>query len=89
MTDSPFNPKSKKSDIARIMFEHFRVKSFALMNTAVLSLFSSGRTTGLVAECGEGVTYSVPVFEGYALPHAMHSLDVSGQDITKKLMQEL
>jgi len=78
MTDSPMNTKIKKSKIAEIMFETFKVKSFALMNTAVLSLYSSGRTSGLVAECGEGVTYSVPVFEGYALPHAMHSLDVSG-----------
>ena len=71
------------------MFDDFKVKSFALMNTAVLSLFSTGYTTGLVAEVGEGVTYTVPVFEGYALPHALYSLDVSGQDVTKKLIAEL
>lgn len=89
MTDSPMNPKGKKAKLAEFMFENFKVKSFALMNTAVLSLFSSGKTSGLVAECGEGVTYTVPVFEGYALPHAMHSLEVSGLDITRKLMSEL
>ena len=71
------------------MFEQFRFKAFALQNTAVLSLFSTGTTTGLVAESGEGVTYTVPVFEGYALPHAMQNIDVAGQDITRRLIQEL
>ena len=71
------------------MFEHFRFKAFALQNTAVLSLFSNGTTTGLVAESGEGVTYTVPVFEGYALPHAMQTIDVAGQEVTQKLIREL
>jgi len=54
-----------------------------------LSLFSNGTTTGLVAESGEGVTYTVPVFEGYALPHAMQTINVAGQEVTQKLIQEL
>ena len=71
ITDSPMSRKDDKQRLAQIMFEHFRFKAFALQNTASLSLFSNGTTTGLVAECGEGVSYAVPVFEGYALPHAM------------------
>ena len=89
MTDSPMSSKADKQRLAQIMFEHFRFKAFALQNTAVLSLFSNGTTTGLVAESGEGVTYTVPVFEGYALPHAMYQIDVAGQEVTKKLIQEL
>ena len=89
MTDSPTNPKENKMKISEIMFETFKVKSMALINTAVLSLFSNGKTTGLVAECGEGHSYAVPVYEGYALPHAMHTLDIAGQDITNKLIREL
>ena len=89
MTDSPLSSKDAKNKIAQLMLNHFGVKSFALMNTAVLSLFSTGSTTGLVAEVGEGVTYTVPVFEGYALPHALYTMDVSGQDVTNKLMSEL
>ena len=71
------------------MFEHFKVQSFSLINTAVLSLFSTGKTCGLVAECGEGVTYTVPIFEGYALPHAREQTNVAGQDITQALFKEL
>lgn len=89
MTDCPLSKKEDKQKLAYLMFDDFKVKSFALMNTAVLSLFSTGCTTGLVAEVGEGVTYTVPVFEGYALPHALYSLDVSGQDVTRKLISEL
>jgi actin-related protein len=69
------------------MFETFKVESLAIINTAVLSLFSTGKTTGIVAECGEGVSYTVPVFEGYALPHAVHKLDIAGSDITNELIR--
>lgn len=70
MTDSPFNPKEKRCRLAEIMFEHFKVKSLAVMNTAALSMYSTGRVSGLIVESGEGISYTVPVFEGYALPHA-------------------
>jgi len=82
MTDSPFNPKEKRCRMAEIMFEHFKVKSLAVMNTAALSMYSTGRVSGLIVECGEGISYTVPVFEGYALPHAQIKMEVAGHDIT-------
>ena len=71
------------------MFEQYQVESLALMNTAVLSLFSTGKTSGIVVEVGEGVSYCVPIFEGYALPHATNKLDIGGQDITNELIRHL
>jgi len=73
--------------VAEIMFEKLKVKSLAIFNTAVLSLFSTGRTRGLVVESGEGLTQAVPVFEGYAIPHAIFKMEVAGLDITEKVMQ--
>lgn len=88
MTDSPMNTKENKMEITKLMFDYFKVQKFTLINTASLSLFSTGTTTGLVAESGEGISYAVPVFEGYALPHAILELKVAGCDVTQKLIDQ-
>ena len=52
-------------------------------------MYSTGKVSGLVVESGESLTYTVPVFEGYALPHAMLKLEVAGQDVTQQLIEQL
>lgn len=69
--------------MAEILYDHFKVKSLAIMNTAALSMYSTGKVTGLICESGEGFSYTVPVFEGYALPHAFLKLEIAGQDVTE------
>lgn len=78
LTDSPFSTKRSRTQITQFMFETLGVKSLAIMNTAALSMYSSGRVSGLIAEVGEGISYTVPVFQGYALPHAQIKLEVAG-----------
>ena len=75
--------------LAEIMFESMNVPSFYLSNQSVLSLFASGRTTGLVIDCGAGVTSTVPIYEGYAVPHAIRRNDFAGNDIDTFIIDKL
>ncbi len=55
---------SNQQKAAEIFFEKFNVPALYVSLQAVLSLYASGRTTGVVLDCGDGVTSAVPVYEG-------------------------
>ena len=89
LTEPPNPPKNYKEKMADLFFNKFKVEQFYASVTAVLSLYAIGKTTGLVLESGAGITHSVPIYEGFAIPYATIRLDISGKDLTNYLMDSL
>ena len=89
LAEAPGTTAADREKCAQIMFETFKAPALCFFNSAALSLFASGRTRGVVLECGAGVSQAVPVFEGFALAHALRRRDLGGADVTESLAAEL
>ncbi|XP_069743470.1 uncharacterized protein [Narcine bancroftii] len=91
LTEPAMNPHHNRERMVEILFEAFNVPLTFVAMQAVLALYSAGQTTGLILDSGDGVTHTVPVYEGYNLPHAIQRLNLAGRDLTdhlKKLLKE-
>eukprot|EP00033_Pygsuia_biforma_P002327 GCRY01002575.1.p1 GENE.GCRY01002575.1~~GCRY01002575.1.p1 ORF type:complete len:360 (+),score=13.01 GCRY01002575.1:166-1245(+) len=89
LSEPIFNPIETREKLAEYMFELFGFSGFFLKNQPVLSLFSTGRSTGLVAEIGDGLTQICPVYEGFMLKHLTQRINRGGRDVTAALQSTL
>lgn len=85
LTEAPLNPKRNREKAAEIFFETFNVPALFISMQAVLSLYATGRTTGVVLDSGDGVTHAVPIYEGFAMPHSIMRVDIAGRDVSRYL----
>uniref|UniRef100_A0A8D0H657 Actin-85C-like n=1 Tax=Sphenodon punctatus TaxID=8508 RepID=A0A8D0H657_SPHPU len=89
LTEAPMNPLLNREKMTEVMFEGFQVPAMFVALQAVMTLYASARTTGLVLDSGDGVTLTVPIYKGHCLLHSVSRLDFAGRDITKYLARLL
>lgn len=89
LTEAPRNPKKNREKMAEIMFETFDAGGLYIAIQGVLSLFASGRTTGTVLDIGDGVTHTIPIYDGYAVSNAINRYDLAGRDVTEYMVRLL
>lgn len=86
VSDPPLSPHTNREKYAEMLFETFKTPAMHIAYQSRLSMYSYGRTSGLVVEVGHGVSYVVPIYEGYPLPSITGRLDYAGSDLTTYLM---
>lgn len=89
LTEATLNPKAHREKMAQVMFESFNVPGFGTANQCQLSMYACGRSRGFVMESGDGVTQTIPIYDGYAISEGVQRLDVGGRDITNFLARTL
>ena len=72
-----------------MMFETFNTQVMYVAIQAVLSLYASGRTTGIVMDSGDGVLHKVLIYEVFSFSHVILRLDLDGRDLTDYSMKIL
>lgn len=89
LTEPPLNPRANREKMLEIMFEKFQIPKMYVSIQAILSLYSTGTTTGIVADSGDGVTHIVPIYEGYGLTHAISRINMAGRNLTEYMIKLL
>lgn len=81
VTETPLNPRANRAKTIELLLESLNADGAHLASQPVLALYASGRTTGLVLDCGHGVTHWVPVVEGHSLPSGIARMGYGGRDV--------
>lgn len=62
--------QSARERLCQVAFDKFRVPALFMGKAPVLTVFESGRHTGLVVDIGAGAVSVTPVYDGYVLKNA-------------------
>jgi len=89
LTEAPLNSNNNREIMTQIMFEAFEVPAMYVGVQAVLALYASCRTTGIVLDIGDDVCHAVPIHEGRAIRQAINRIDTAGRSLTEHCMKIL
>eukprot|EP00792_Barthelona_sp_PAP020_P008643 TRINITY_DN3234_c0_g1_i1.p2 TRINITY_DN3234_c0_g1~~TRINITY_DN3234_c0_g1_i1.p2 ORF type:complete len:393 (+),score=120.98 TRINITY_DN3234_c0_g1_i1:36-1181(+) len=89
LTEAPRNPRQNRQQMVEIMFDEFQVDSCYVQTQAILALYSQGLVTGCIFDSGDGVSHTIPIYEGFILNQAIMRLNLAGRSITNYLKELL
>lgn len=85
-----YNPdKEAREKATELLFETFQVHSAYFAMSSILALYATGRTSGVVVDCGAGRSLVIPVYEGYQLAHCVSEHCYSGHDMATLLAKKI
>eukprot|EP00117_Sycon_ciliatum_P019012 scpid75680/ scgid3674/ Actin len=84
-TEAVLNPKYCREKMAELLVERYNVPAILACASPILTLYASGRTTGLAMDWGHGVTSVIPIYEGHIIPNGKRRVDFGGADLTAYL----
>ena len=79
------NPQENRKDIAKVLFDTYKIENLFFASQPILSLFSTSSTSGAVLESGDGVTQSCIIYEGYTIPGSYKRINLGGREVTEYL----
>lgn len=81
--------KCNRKHLVETMFESFDVPAMQAPLSALLAMYGSCRTTGVVLDCGDGVCQAVPVQNCKPIEQSIERFELAGRDITDYLIRML
>ena len=67
----------------QVILETFNAPAIYTAIQAVLFLYTSGRTTGITMDSGDGVSHCEPICEGYTMYHTALRFAMAGQALSE------
>ena len=86
LISEPINNRYSNSEkISEILFEKMNIPALIFAKQPLLSLISTGYSTGIVLESGSDITQSCVSYEGYLIENSSFRFDYGGKDVTDTL----
>ena len=89
VSEAALTSRTQRATLGQLLFEQLQHPSALFSVQALMSLYSTGNTTGVVLDVGDGVTHACPVYHGYTIREAVRRVDFGGRDVTNYLQQLL
>ena len=88
LIDSIFTSVKEQETLAQLLFEKFQIFNLHFEPQSIMTLYSTGKTSGLIVNSGEIFTEIVPIYEGYIISGSINKFGIGGYILTKNFMEK-